>query len=205
MYNYFKRCFDFIASLCLFVVISPFFLILSVLVWLKLGSPIFFKQERSGLNGKTFHIMKFRTMTNAKDKDGNLLPDEERFVPFGKWLRSSSLDELPELLNIIKGDMAVIGPRPLPPIYNDFYTDYEKNRFKVRGGLIPPESMYFDSFVTWDKQLKYEADYANNLSFMLDLKLLFSVFKTIFKRTETGYGEYVRESLSIERANKKEK
>ena len=205
MYNYFKRCFDFIASLCLFVVISPFFLILSVLVWLKLGSPIFFKQERSGLNGKTFHILKFRTMTNAKDKDGNLLPDEERFVPFGKWLRSSSLDELPELLNIIKGDMAVIGPRPLPPIYNDFYTDYEKNRFKVRGGLIPPESMYFDSFVTWDKQLKYEADYANNLSFMLDLKLLFSVFKTIFKRTETGYGEYVRESLSIERANKKEK
>lgn len=205
MYNYFKRCFDFIASLCLFVVISPFFLILSVLVWLKLGSPIFFKQERSGLNGKTFHIMKFRTMTNAKDKDGNLLPDEERFVPFGKWLRSSSLDELPELLNIIKGDMAVIGPRPLPPIYNDFYTDYEKNRFKVRGGLIPPESMYFDSFVTWDKQLKYEADYANNLSFMLDLKLLFSVFKTIFKRTETGYGEYVREALSIERANKKEK
>lgn len=205
MYNFFKRCFDFIASLCLFVVISPFFLILSVLVWLKLGSPIFFKQERSGLNGKTFHILKFRTMTNAKDKDGNLLPDEERFVPFGKWLRSSSLDELPELLNIIKGDMAVIGPRPLPPIYNDFYTDYEKNRFKVRGGLIPPESMYFDSFVTWDKQLKYEADYANNLSFMLDLKLLFSVFKTIFKRTETGYGEYVRESLSIERANKKEK
>ncbi len=205
MYNYFKRCFDFIASLCLFVVISPFFLILSVLVWLKLGSPIFFKQERSGLNGKTFHILKFRTMTNAKDKDGNLLPDEERFVPFGKWLRSSSLDELPELLNIIKGDMAVIGPRPLPPIYNDFYTDYEKNRFKVRGGLIPPESMYFDSFVTWDKQLKYEADYANNLSFMLDLKLLFSVFKTIFKRTETGYGEYVREALSIERANKKEK
>ncbi len=205
MYNYFKRCFDFIASLCLFVVISPFFLILSVLVWMKLGSPIFFKQERSGLNGKTFHILKFRTMTNAKDKDGNLLPDEERFVPFGKWLRSSSLDELPELLNIIKGDMAVIGPRPLPPIYNDFYTDYEKNRFKVRGGLIPPESMYFDSFVTWDKQLKYEADYANNLSFMLDLKLLFSVFKTIFKRTETGYGEYVREALSIERANKKEK
>ena len=205
MYNYFKRCFDFIASLCLFVVISPFFLILSVLVWLKLGSPIFFKQERSGLNGKTFHILKFRTMTNAKDKDGNLLPDEERFVPFGKWLRSSSLDELPELLNIIKGDMAVIGPRPLPPIYNDFYKDYEKNRFKVRGGLIPPESMYFDSFVTWDKQLKYEADYANNLSFMLDLKLLFSVFKTIFKRTETGYGEYVREALSIERANKKEK
>lgn len=203
MYNYFKRCFDFIASLCLFVVISPFFLILSVLVWLKLGSPIFFKQERSGLHGKTFHILKFRTMTNAKDKDGNLLPDEERFVPFGKWLRSSSLDELPELLNIIKGDMAVIGPRPLPPIYNDFYTDYEKNRFKVRGGLIPPESMYFDSFVTWDKQLKYEADYANNLSFMLDLKLLFSVFKTIFKRTETGYGEYVREALSIERANKK--
>ena len=202
MYNYFKRGFDFIASLCLFIVISPFFLVLSLLVLLKLGRPIFFKQERSGLGGNTFHILKFRTMTNARDKDGNLLPDEERFVPFGKWLRSTSLDELPELINIIKGDMAVIGPRPLPPVYNDFYTDYEKNRFKVRGGLIPPESMYFDSFVTWDKQLKYEADYANDLSFKIDLKLLISVFKTIFKRTETGYGEYVREALNVERTKK---
>lgn len=201
IYRIFKRCFDFTAALCLFIVISPVFAVLALLVRIKLGSPIFFKQQRSGKGAKTFQIIKFRTMTNATDVDGNLLPDEERFVPFGKWLRSSSLDELPEILNIIKGDMAVIGPRPLPPAYNDYYTEYEKSRFKVRGGLIPPESLYFDSFVTWDKQLKYEADYANELSLVLDVRLLVSVFKTIFKRTETDYGEYVREALNVERAN----
>ena len=99
--------------------------------------------------------------------------------------------------------MAVIGPRPLPPAYNDYYTEYEKSRFKVRGGLVPPESMYFDNYVTWDKQLKYEADYANNVSFRLDAKILISVFKLIFLRTKTDYGEYVRESLIVERTNTK--
>lgn len=201
MYKCFKRTFDFTASLLLFILISPLFLVLLILVRTMLGSPILFKQVRTGLGGKTFYIRKFRTMTNATDVEGNLLPDEERMTLFGKWLRSSSLDELPELLNIINGDMAVIGPRPLPPLYNDWYTDYEKSRFKVRGGLIPPESLYFDSFVTWDKQLKDEADYANQLSLSLDVKLLISVFKTILKRTETDYGEYVREALNIERVN----
>ena len=199
MYCFFKRGFDLISALCLFLVISPLFLVLCIIVRLKLGSPIFFKQERSGFGGKTFNILKFRTMTNAKDKDGNLLPDEERFTSFGRWLRSCSLDELPELINIIRGDMAVIGPRPLPPMYNDYYTEYERNRFKVRGGLIPPESMYYDSFVTWDQQLKYEAAYANQMSLTIDVKILVSVFKTIFRRTETDYGEYVREPLNVER------
>lgn len=201
MYKLLKRCFDFTAALLLFIVICPLFLFLSLMVMIKLGRPIFFKQARSGIEGKTFYIIKFRTMTNATDSHGNLLPDEDRFTRFGKWLRSSSLDELPELFNIMKGDMAVIGPRPLPPLYNDFFTEYEKSRFKVRGGLIPPESLYFDSFVTWDKQLKYEADYANELSFSLDIRLLMSVFKTMFKRTKTDYGEYVREALNVERAN----
>lgn len=201
MYKIFKRCFDFFSALVLFIVISPLFLVLATLVRAKLGSPIFFKQARSGKGAKTFSIMKFRTMTDARDAEGNLLPDEQRFTKLGHWLRSTSLDELPELLNIIKGDMAVIGPRPLPPAYNDYYSDYEKSRFKVRGGLIPPESLYYDSFVTWDKQLKYEADYANSVSLKLDVKLLLSVFKTIFKRTETDYGDYVREPLNIERTN----
>jgi len=159
-------------------------------------------QIRSGKNEKSFYIIKFRTMTNTTNSEGVLLPVEYRLTKFGRWLRSSSLDEIPELLNIIKGDMAVIGPRPLPPLYNDYYTDYEKNRFKVRGGLIPPESLYFDSFVTWNKQLKYEADYANELSLWLDLRVLISVFKTISKRTKTDYGKYVRESLNIEREKK---
>lgn len=204
IYPIFKRCFDFTAALCLFLVISPLFLVIAVMVKTKLGSPILFKQERTGLDGKTFHILKFRTMTNAKDSEGNLLPDEDRFTAFGRWLRSCSMDELPELFNIIRGDMAVIGPRPLPPLYNDYYTEYERSRFKVRGGLIPPESMYFDSFVTWNQQLKYEADYANHVCLMLDLKILVSVFKTIFRRTETDYGEYVREALNVERSKKYE-
>jgi lipopolysaccharide/colanic/teichoic acid biosynthesis glycosyltransferase len=199
IYGIFKRCFDFTAALCLFIVISPLFLLISLLVRLKLGTPIFFRQERSGQGGKTFQILKFRTMTNATDAKGHLLPDEERFTSFGRWLRSSSLDELPELINIIRGDMAVIGPRPLPPAYNDYYTEFERNRFKVRGGLIPPESMYHDSFVTWNQQLKYEADYANQVCLTMDVRILASVFKTIFRRTETDYGEYVREPLNVER------
>lgn len=204
MYRIFKRVFDFTSALCLFIVISPLFLILCILVRWKLGSPIFFKQARTGKGDKIFNLCKFRTMTDERDADGNLLPDEQRLVGLGKWLRSSSLDELPELLNIIKGDMAVIGPRPLYPKYDDYYTEYEKSRFKVRGGLIPPESMYFDNYVTWDKQLKYEADYANNLSLALDVRILISVFKLIFLRTRTDYGEYVRDSLIVERANMKQ-
>ena len=121
MYKYVKRAFDFFSSLILFIVISPIFLLLAILVRVNLGSPILFHQVRSGKGMKKFSIIKFRTMTNAKDKNGVLLPDEERFTKFGRWLRSSSLDELPELFNIIKGDMSVIGPRPLPPIYNDYF------------------------------------------------------------------------------------
>lgn len=202
IYKIFKRAFDFISALLLFIVISPLFAVLAILVRTKLGSPIFFKQARTGMGGKTFYIRKFRTMTNDTDAEGNLLPDDQRLIGLGKWLRSSSLDELPELLNIINGDMAVIGPRPMPPAYNEYYTEYEKSRFRVRGGLIPPESMCFDNYVTWDKQLKYEADYANELSMALDVKILVSVFKLIFLRTKTDYGEYVREPLTVERAKK---
>ena len=201
MYRVFKRVFDFTSALCLFIVISPLFLILCILVRWNLGAPIFFKQARTGLGGKAFNIRKFRTMTDERDADGNLLPDDKRLVGFGRWLRSTSLDELPELLSIINGDMAVIGPRPMPPAYTDYYTEYEKSRFKVRGGLVPPESMYFDNYVTWDKQLKYEADYANHLSLRLDVKILISVFKLIFLRTKTNYGEYVRKPLNVERTN----
>lgn len=203
MYKVFKRAFDFCSALALFIVISPIFLVLAIIVRIQMGSPIFFHQVRTGKGGKDFGMIKFRTMTNATDAEGKLLPDEQRFTAFGKWLRSSSLDELPELFNIIKGDMSVIGPRPLPPAYNDYYTENEKSRFKVRGGLVPPESMYFDNYVTWDKQLKYEADYANHLSLRLDVKILISVFKLIFLRTKTDYGEYVRKPLNVERTNMK--
>ena len=200
MYRVFKRIFDFCAALLLFLIISPLFLVLMILARISIGSPIFFRQERAGQGQKPFYLMKFRTMTNEKDSEGNLLPDSQRLTRFGKFLRNSSLDELPELFNIIKGDMAVIGPRPLYPKYAPFYKESELARFKVRGGLIPPESMYFDSFLTWDKQLGYEADYANNISFKLDCKILISVFKTMFLRGKTDYGAYAREALDVERA-----
>lgn len=194
-----KRCFDFLSSLLLLIVISPLFIILAILVRINLGSPVFFHQVRTGKRMKPFGMTKFRTMTNDTDKDGNFLPDEQRFTKFGKWLRSSSLDELPELFNIIKGDMSVIGPRPLPPAYDDYYTVEEKNRFLVRGGLVTPDSIDPSPVISWDKQLAYEADYGKNVSLAKDLKIFIGVFRILLRRTETSYGEYVREPLNVER------
>ena len=203
MYKVFKRAFDFCSALALFIVISPIFIVLAILVRVKMGSPIFFRQVRSGKNEKNFGLIKFRTMTNATDAEGNLLPDEQRFTAFGKWLRSSSLDELPELFNIIKGDMSVIGPRPLPPAYNDYYTEYEKKRFLVRGGLLPPDSVSPDPMISWDKQFEYEAHYGANLSFKKDLDVFCGTFRILMNRSKSDYGEYVRQPLSEERKNMK--
>lgn len=203
MYKVFKRSFDFCSALALFIVISPIFFVLAILVRLKMGSPIFFRQVRSGKNEKNFGLIKFRTMTNATDSEGNLLPDEQRFTAFGKWLRSSSLDELPELFNIIKGDMSVIGPRPLPPTYNDYYTENEKKRFLVRGGLLPPDSVSPDPMISWDKQFEYEADYGANMSFRKDWDVFCSTFRILLNRSKSDYGEYVRQPLSEERKNMK--
>lgn len=202
MYRVFKRCFDFTSATLLLLVISPLFIVLMILVRIKHGSPIFFRQQRTGKDFKPFMLMKFRTMSNATDSEGKLLPDNQRVTKFGLWLRNSSLDELPELINIIKGDMAVIGPRPLIPQYDPYYTEREKLRFTVRGGLIPPESLHTDSFITWDKQLEYEASYAENITIGLDMKILLSVFKTMLKRGERDYGGYERKSLIEERENK---
>lgn len=201
VYKIFKRCFDSAAATLLLAVISPVFLLLCLLVKIKHGSPVFFRQQRTGKDMKPFMLMKFRTMSNATDADGKLLPDNQRVTKFGLWLRNSSLDELPELINIIKGDMAVIGPRPLLPAYNPYYSEREKKRFAVRGGLIPPESLYADSFLTWDKQLEYEASYAEQVSLLLDVRIFISVFKTMLKRGEQDYGGYQRKSLSEERIN----
>lgn len=200
MYKYVKRAFDFFSSLILFIVISPLFLLLAILIRVNLGSPILFHQVRSGKGMKKFSIIKFRTMTNAKDKNGVLLPDEERFTKFGRWLRSSSLDELPELFNIIKGDMSVIGPRPLPPIYNDYFKPEEMARFNVRSGLVTPDSVDSSPIISWDKQFEYEADYGKNISLKKDIEIFIGVFRILFKRSETSYGEYVREPLNVERA-----
>lgn len=199
MYKKIKRLIDLLIACILLIIISPILVCLSLLVRLKIGSPIFFRQERTGRCGKKFEIMKFRTMTNEKDKKGDLLPDEMRCTSFGQFLRSSSLDELPELFNIIRGEMSIIGPRPLPPIYDKYYTEREMKRFEVRSGLIPPDSVDKKAIISWDKQLEYEAKYAEDVSFKLDLKILIQAFGIILKRSKINYGGFVRQPLDVER------
>lgn len=199
VFKLFKRMFDIVSATLLFVVLSPLFLVLIVLVRYNLGTPVFFTQVRTGLHQKKFKLIKFRSMTDEKDERGNLLPDEARQTKFGAMLRSTSLDELPELLCIIKGDMSVIGPRPLPPKYDAYYSEKELRRFEVRGGLIPPDSVDTDAVISWDKQFEYESAYAANLSLKNDVKIFFNVFKIIFQRGQTNYGDYVREPLDKER------
>ena len=166
---------------------------------INLGRPVFFKQVRSGKAQKHFNIIKFRTMTNKRDKNGELLPDEQRQTKLGIFLRSTSLDELPELISIIKGDMSIIGPRPLPSSYDQFYTNREKKRFEVRGGLLPPDSIETSAIISWDKQLEYEASYVENLSIINDLKIIIAAIRIVLHRKETNYGNYIRLPLNEER------
>lgn len=200
MYKFFKRCFDFCSATLLFIVISPLFLLLILLVRVKLGAPVFFCQIRSGKDRKPFKMIKFRTMTNEKDEEGNFLPDDQRLTRFGHRLRSTSLDELPELINIIKGDMSVIGPRPLPPKYDAYYTERELKRFQVRGGLVSPESIDKDPFISWDKQLEYDASYAENISLKEDIRIFYLVFRMLFYRYDKDLGGWTREGLDVERS-----
>ncbi len=199
MYRYLKRTFDFVSASAVLLVISPFFLVLMIVVRFNLGAPIFFTQERTGKDMKKFKLIKFRTMTDARDAFGNLLPDHDRVTRFGRFLRSSSLDELPELLNIIKGDMSVIGPRPLPSKYDSYYRKEELDRFKVRGGLVTPDSVDTNPIISWDKQFEYEGDYGRNLSLKKDISIFFGVFRILFKRNKVDYGSFERKSLNVER------
>lgn len=197
--KYIKRILDFILSITAVVVLFPIFIVVSVLVRINIGKPVFFSQERATKNGKAFYIKKFRTMNDDRDSQGNYLPDEERVTPFGKFLRATSLDELPEIMGIVKGDLSIIGPRPLPVLYNEYYTERENERFQVRAGLIPPEVLYQNIQPTWEQQLEYEAHYAQNVSFVMDIKILFAVFKGLFIRYNKDYGNYVREPLHKQR------
>lgn len=180
--NFVKRFLDILFSLLLLILLLPVFLILMILVKIKLGSPIFFKQDRPGKDGKIFKLYKFRTMTDAKDKDGNLLPDSERLTPFGKLLRSTSLDELPELLNILKGEMSFIGPRPLLVEYLDLYNEEQKHRHDVRPGLTGLAQVEGRNLLSWEERFKLDVLYVNNLTFINDIKILFKTIKVVFKR-----------------------
>lgn len=180
--KYFKRILDFLLSLIAIIILSPVFLIIAILVRVKLGSPVIFKQKRPGKNEKIFTLYKFRTMTDEKDEDGNLLPDEKRLTKFGKTLRSTSLDELPELFNILKGDMSIIGPRPLAVQYLPYYTEEERHRHDVRPGLTGLAQINGRNCLLWEKRFEYDIKYVNNINIWNDLKIIFKTIIKVFKR-----------------------
>lgn len=191
-----KRCLDFLLSLCAIIILSPVLLVLCILVRTKLGSPVFFRQERPGRNEKIFTLCKFRTMTDARDANGELLPDSVRLTKFGKFLRATSLDELPELFNILKGDMSIIGPRPLLVSYLPYYSEREKLRHSVRPGLTGLAQVSGRNFIDWDRRMEKDVEYVENLTFAMDLKVLWMTVKTVL-----GHSEEVAEDTNAVEGN----
>lgn len=173
---------DILLSLVTLIVLWPLILIIAVLVKIKLGSPIIFKQERVGLNEKIFTLYKFRTMTDARDEKGELLSDSARLTKFGKMLRYTSLDELPQLFNILKGDMSIIGPRPLLVEYLPFYKEYHKQRHNVRPGLSGLAQVNGRNAITWEDRFDLDVKYTLNITFLEDLKIIFLTLKKVFKK-----------------------
>lgn len=180
--HFFKRLIDFILSLLALIVLSPILLIVALLVRTKLGSPVIFKQERPGLNEKIFTLYKFRTMTDAKDEQGNLLPDEIRLTKFGKLLRSTSLDELPELFNILKGDMAIVGPRPLLVRYLPLYNEHQKHRHDVRPGFTGYAQCNGRNAISWEEKFDLDVYYTKHVSLLLDIKIILKTVKVVLFR-----------------------
>ena len=197
MYRRFiKRWLDFLLSFIGIAVLSPVLIVLAALVRMKLGSPVLFRQERPGRDEKIFTLCKFRTMTDKKDGEGKLLPDSERLTKFGKLLRATSLDELPELFNILKGDMSIIGPRPLLVSYLPYYTEEEKLRHKVRPGLTGLAQVSGRNFIDWDKRMEKDVEYVKNLSFFMDIKVLWMTVMTVL-----GHRDEVAEDTNAVEGN----
>lgn len=180
--KYFKRMLDFILSLIALIILSPILLIVAILVRIKLGSPIIFKQQRPGKNEKIFTLYKFRTMTDKKDENGNLLPDSERLTKFGKLLRSTSLDELPELINILKGNMAIVGPRPLLVEYLSLYNKKQKHRHDVRPGLTGLAQVNGRNSISWEEKFNDDLKYIKKITFIGDVKIILKTVEKVFKR-----------------------
>ena len=176
-----KRCLDIVLSLCGIIVLSPVLLVLFILVRVKLGSPVLFKQERPGKGEKIFTLCKFRTMTDARDEKGELLPDEVRLTKFGRLLRATSLDELPELFNILKGDMSVIGPRPLLVRYLPRYNSFQRRRHEVRPGLTGLAQVNGRNALTWEEKFEYDVRYVDNLTFAMDVRIFFATVRAVLK------------------------
>lgn len=177
-----KRMIDLFLSLIAFALLMPLMIIIYILVRVKLGKPAIFKQQRPGKDEKIFTLYKFRTMTDKKDEKGNLLSDSERLTKFGKFLRSTSLDELPELLNIIKGDMAIVGPRPLLVEYLELYNEEQRHRHDVRPGLTGLAQVRGRNSITWEEKFKEDIEYINKISFFVDIKIILQTIIKVFKR-----------------------
>ncbi len=180
--NHLKRAMDFILSLTSIIVLSPLMLVVAVLVRIKLGSPVIFKQKRPGLNEKIFTLYKFRTMTAEREENGELLPDEHRLTKFGKFLRSTSLDELPELFNILKGEMSIVGPRPLLVQYLPLYNEHQRRRHEVRPGLTGWAQINGRNAISWEEKFDFDIEYIDNISFISDLKIVLLTIKKVFNR-----------------------
>lgn len=180
--RYIKRTMDFILALSAIIVLSPVLLIIAILVRIKLGSPVIFRQKRPGLNEKLFTLYKFRTMTDKRNENGELLPDEIRLTKFGKLLRSTSLDELPELFNIFKGEMSFVGPRPLLVEYLPLYNEYQKRRHEVRPGLSGLAQINGRNAISWEEKFDLDVQYIDSISLRGDLKIIFLTVKKVFMR-----------------------
>lgn len=177
--GYFKRLLDITCSLGFILCFWWLYIVVAIFVKRKLGSPVIFKQQRPGLNGKIFTMYKFRSMTDAKDKDGKLLSDAERLPKFGKILRATSLDEIPEFINVLKGDMSLIGPRPLLVEYLERYNDEQKRRHEVRPGITGWAQVNGRNAISWEEKFKYDVEYVDKLNFFLDMKIVFLTIKKI--------------------------
>ena len=203
--KYFKRILDAICSLATIVVFWWLYIIIGILVKINMGSPVIFKQPRPGKNGEIFNLYKFRTMTDKKDKNGELLPDEERLTRFGKILRSTSLDEIPEAFCILFGTMSVVGPRPLAVKYLPYYNEYEKQRHDVRPGLTGLAQVSGRNLVNWDERFAYDVKYVKKITFMGDLKIIVLTIATALKRTGIeGNGAVPLEDFDVYRENQRE-
>lgn len=208
--KYIKRPQDFCCAIVALIMLSPVMLIIAVLVWLKLGTPVLFKQERPGVNGTIFKLYKFRTMTDERDETGKLLSDDVRLTNFGKLLRATSLDELPELWNILNGTLSIVGPRPLLKSYLPLYNAYQSRRHEVRPGLTGLAQVHGRNAITWEEKFEKDVYYVDHISFFGDWKIIFQTVKSVLKRegihSESSVTmEEFKGTIQTERSLKKEK
>ena len=199
-----KRMIDFLLSLITLLLFSPIFIIVAFFVRIKLGSPVFFCQKRPGKDEKIFTIYKFRTMTDKRDESGKLCSDDIRLTPFGRKLRATSLDELPQLLNVLKGDMAIVGPRPLMVEYLPYYTEEEKLRHTVRPGITGLAQVKGRNSLSWEDKFAFDIQYVKKMSFILDLKIIIETVSKVIKKSDIGQGEESPEYLNVSRKDKKQ-